>query len=178
MNLFPRVSESITIAAGMPLAPQHVGCADYADRADYARMKDKMMMELPTTPAVLRMPLLSEHLTRSIIGAFYEVYNALGYGFLEHIYVLALEQELIARGHTVSRQVSVPVFYKGRLLGQQRLDMIVDDTVVIEIKSTAELHSSAHRQLRSYLKGTKLELGLLLHFGPEAKFYRVISSNA
>jgi GxxExxY protein len=121
--------------------------------------------------------LLEETLTRSIIGAFYEVYNTLGYGFLEHLYVLAMEQELIARGHTVSRQVSVPVFYKGRQLGCQRLDMIVDDKVVIEIKSTFDLHPAAHRQLRSYLQGTKLQLGFLFHFGPKARFYRVISSN-
>lgn len=120
--------------------------------------------------------LLEETLTRSIIGAFYEVYNTLGFGFLEHLYVLAMEQELIARGHKVSRQVSVPVFYKGRQLGSQRLDMIVDDKVVIEIKSTFDLHPAAHRQLRSYLQGTKLQLGFLLHFGPEAKFYRVVST--
>ena len=120
--------------------------------------------------------LLEETLTRSIIGAFYEVYNTLGFGFLEHLYVLAMEQELIARGHKVSRQVSVPVFYKGRELGSQRLDMIVDDKVVIEIKSTFDLHSAAHRQLRSYLQGTKLQLGFLLHFGPEARFYRVVST--
>ena len=121
--------------------------------------------------------LLEENLTRSIIGAFYEVYNTLGFGFLEHLYVLALEQELLSRGHMVSRQVSVPVFYKGRQLGCQRLDMIVDDKVIIEIKSTFDLHPAAHRQLRSYLQGTKLQLGFLLHFGPEAKFYRVISTN-
>lgn len=121
--------------------------------------------------------LLEETLTRSIIGAFYEVYNSLGYGFLEHLYVLAMEQELTARGHKVSRQVSVPVFYKGRLLGSQRLDMIVDDKVVIEIKSTFDLHRAAHRQLRSYLQGTKLQIGFLLHFGPEARFYRIICSN-
>jgi GxxExxY protein len=121
--------------------------------------------------------LLEETLTRSIIGAFYEVYNALGFGFLEHLYVLALEQELLARGHKVSRQVSVPVFYKGRQLGAQRLDMIVDDKVIIEIKSTFDLHPAAHRQLRSYLQGTRLEIGLLLHFGPDAKFYRIVSTN-
>jgi GxxExxY protein len=121
--------------------------------------------------------LLEETLTRSIIGAFYEVYNTLGYGFLEHLYVLAMEQELTARGHRVSRQVSIPVFYKGKQLGCQRLDMIVDDKVVIEIKSTFDLHPAAHRQLRSYLQGTRLQLGFLLHFGPEAKFYRVVSTH-
>ena len=69
------------------------------------------------------------------------------------------------------------MFYKGRQLGSQRLDMIVDDKVVIEIKSTFDLHPAAHRKLRSYLQETKLQLGFLLHFGPQARFYRVISSN-
>jgi GxxExxY protein len=112
-----------------------------------------------------------------VIGAFYEVYNALGFGFLEHLYVMALETELRERGHAVAREVGVPVFYKGRELGYQRLDMIVDEKLVVETKSTFELHKAAQRQLRSYLQATKLEVGLLLHFGPEARFYRVVSSN-
>ena len=59
----------------------------------------------------------------------------------------------------------------------QRLDMIVDDKVIIEVKSTLELHRANHRQLRSYLQGTRLEVGFLLHFGPKAKFYRIVSTN-
>lgn len=121
--------------------------------------------------------LIEERLTRSVIGAFYEVYNTLGYGFLEHLYVLALEIELRARGHQVAREIGVPVFYKGIELGRQRLDMIVDERLVVEIKSTFELAKAAHRQLRNYLQATKLEVGLLLHFGPEAKFLRVVCSN-
>ena len=120
--------------------------------------------------------LIEEALTRSIIGAFYEVYNCLGYGFLEHLYVLALERELIARGHTVVRQVGVTVYYKGQPLGQQRLDMIVDGKCVIEVKSTFLLHPAHERQLRSYLQGTGLQVGLLLHFGPEAKFVRIVNT--
>ena len=120
--------------------------------------------------------LIEEALTRSIIGAFYEVYNCLGFGFLEHLYVLALEQELIARGHKVSRQVGVTVYYKGLELGQQRLDMIVDDKVVVEVKSTFHLHPAHQRQLRSYLQGTRLQVGLLLHFGPEPQFVRIVNS--
>lgn len=90
---------------------------------------------------------------------------------------MALERELLARGHRVSRQVGVPVFYKGHELGYQRLDMIVDDKVVVEVKSTYELHKAAPRQIPSYLQATKLEVGLLLHFGPEAKYFRVVCSN-
>jgi len=80
--------------------------------------------------------LFEERLTESVIGAFFEVYNTLGFGFLEHIYVMALERELIERRHRVSREVAVQVFYKGHVLGQQRLDMIVDGKLVVETKST------------------------------------------
>ena len=105
------------------------------------------------------------------------MYNTLGFGFLEHIYVLALERELLRRGHKVRRQVGVCVMYKGDELAYQRMDMIVDDKLIIEIKSTYELHKAAQRQLFNYLRATKLEVGLLLHFGPEPKFYRSVSTN-
>lgn len=118
--------------------------------------------------------LIEAALSKSVIGAFFEVYNTLGYGFLEHLYVLAIERELLARGHRVGREVGVRVMYKGEELGCQRLDVIVDDKLVVEIKSTQELHKSATRQLFNYLHATNLEIGLLLHFGPEARFYPVI----
>ena len=118
--------------------------------------------------------LLEERLTGSVIGAFFEVYNTLGYGFLEHLYVLAMERELASRGHMVRRELGVRVMYKGEELGLQRLDMVIDDRVIVEIKSTQELHRSAQRQIYGYLKATSLEVGLLLHFGPEAKFHRLI----
>jgi GxxExxY protein len=126
---------------------------------------------------VLKRDLAEERLTHSIIGAFYDVYNALGFGFLEHVYILALERELIARNHRVSREVSVRVMYKGEDLCTQRIDMIVDDKVIVETKSTFHLHPSADRQLYSYLCSTNLEVGLLLHFGRKAKFYRSYSRN-
>ena len=118
--------------------------------------------------------LLQETLTRSVIGAFYEVYNHLGFGFLEHLYVMALERELLAREHNVARELCVRVMYKGQELGVQRLDLIVDDKLVVETKSTSDLHKSATSQLYNYLRATNLELGLLLHFGPRPNFHRVI----
>jgi GxxExxY protein len=121
--------------------------------------------------------LFEEVLTGSVIGAFYDVYNTLRFGFLEHIYLLALERELLARGHRVARETGVRVMYKGVELGIQRLDMIVDEKLVIEVKATTELHKSALRQLRSYLRATNLEIGLLLHFGPQAKPYRLTCRN-
>lgn len=124
-----------------------------------------------------RVELYEGKLTHSVIGAFYEVHNNLGFGFLERFYVTALERELLQRGHRVAREVSVNVFYKGQELGSQRLDLIVNERLVIETKAASELHKSATRQLYNYLKATNLELGLLLHFGPEARFYRVICRN-
>jgi GxxExxY protein len=121
-----------------------------------------------------RVELFEGQLTRSVIGAYYEVYNNLGFGFLERFYVTALERELLERGHRVAREVSVNVLYKGQELGSQRLDLIVDEKLVLETKATSDLHKSATRQLYNYLRATNLELGLLLHFGPEPKFYRVI----
>jgi GxxExxY protein len=107
-----------------------------------------------------RIDLIEERLTRSVIGAFFEVYNTLGFGFHEHIYVMALERELIARGHRVAREVSVHVKYKEHIIVVQRIDMIVDEKLVVETKSTVELPKPAHRQLFNYLRATKLEVGL------------------
>jgi GxxExxY protein len=124
-----------------------------------------------------RSGLIHERLTHSVIGAFFEVYLTLGYGFLEHVYVASLTRELRTRRHDIGREVSVPVLYKGEEIARQRLDMIVDQQLVVEVKSTRTLHEGSVRQVENYLRATKLELGLLLHFGPQPKFYRVISSN-
>ena len=94
------------------------------------------------------MELIEEALSKSVIGAFFEVYNTLGYGFLEHLYVKALERELMARGHSVAREVGVRVMYKGEEIGFQRLDLVVDEKLVVETKATQDLHKSASRQLQ------------------------------
>jgi GxxExxY protein len=127
---------------------------------------------------MLRKQLIEEELTRSVIGAFFTVYNTLGYGFLEKVYATALENELRARGHVVNREVPVEVYYEGVVIGVQRLDMVVDGKLVVEVKSTELLHPNAKRQLLNYLRGTTLEVGLLLHFGPQPKFHRVIHTNS
>ena len=121
--------------------------------------------------------LMERETTHDIIGAFYDVYRTLGFGFLEHVYALALEQELIDRRRLVSREIPVPITYKGKLLTTQRADMIVDEKVVVEIKSTEILPPMARRQVVNYLRATTLEVALLLHFGPEPKFYRMVQSN-
>jgi GxxExxY protein len=117
--------------------------------------------------------LRDEELTRAIIGAFFRVYNELQYGFLERVYGNALTRVLERSGHAVAREARAAVWFEGEIIGSHRLDMIVDAKVVVEIKATERLSPIADRQLRSYLRATGLEVGLLLHFGPEARIRRV-----
>jgi GxxExxY protein len=122
--------------------------------------------------------LIEAPLTGSVIGAFYEVHRILGFGFLEQVYAAALTRDLAALGHRVSREVAVPVMYKGDALAIQRLDMVVDEKVVIEIKATEVMHARAERQLLNYLRASNLEVGLLLQFGLKAEFRRIISTHS
>ena len=122
-------------------------------------------------------PLLEHTLTRSVIGTFFDVHRGLGYGYREFIYALALERDLVAKGHQVEREVPVIVYYRGEPLARQTIDMIVDRKLVIETKATERLHPSGTLQLFSYLCATTLEVGLLLHFGREPRFHRVIYEN-
>ena len=87
--------------------------------------------------------LIEDELTNSVIGAFYEVYNGLGFGFLEHVYLSALERELRSRNHTVGREVSVRVMYKGDDLCSYRIDMLVDEKLIVEVKSSTNLPPTA-----------------------------------
>jgi GxxExxY protein len=156
----------------------HPDTSDDADRADKtcvgrgSWMVARLLEEIEFGMA--RGELIHERTTHSVIGAFFQVYNALGFGFLEAVYASALERELRDRGHKVGREVLAPVRYKGELVARQRLDMLVDEKLVVEVKSTYELHGAAPRQVYNYLRGTGLRLGLLLHFGPTPKFYRIL----
>ena len=116
--------------------------------------------------------LIERETTDHVIGAFFEVYNGLGFGFLERIYADALEFELLARSRKVQREVAIPIWYKGKQLSPQRVDMIVDDNVLLEIKSTHVLPPTSERQLLNYLRASSLPVGLLLHFGPQPRFHR------
>lgn len=121
--------------------------------------------------------LLHAGITDAVIGAFFEVYNELGFGLLESVYAAAMADELRTRRRHVQREQWVDVYYKRRPVARQRIDMIVDQRVVVEIKATEVLPRFSQRQLLTYLTVTHLEIGLLLHFGPEAKFDRLVSSN-
>ncbi len=113
--------------------------------------------------------------TRRVIGAFYEVYNTLGWGFLEAVYARALEHELRARGVRVEREVLIEVHYKGAMVGVFRADMLVEGRLVVELKATPAIGAADRAQLSNYLRGSDLGEGLLLHFGPRASFRRVMN---
>ena len=113
-------------------------------------------------------------LSYAIVGCFYWVYNTLGFGYLESVYAKALEVALRLKGLKVEREVPVIVVFEGVEVGLHRMDMVVEGRIIIEIKSSDRLSEVPKRQLRNYLTATNRELGLLLHFGPQANHYRVL----
>ena len=115
---------------------------------------------------------VEQELSYAIIGCFFQVYNTLGFGYLESVYSRALEVALRLKGLKVEREVPITVVFEGVEVGQHRMDMIVEDKIIIENKSTEKLTEIPRRQLRNYLTATNRELGLLLHFGPQANYYR------
>ena len=123
-----------------------------------------------------RAHLIEEKITRTIIGAFFECYNKLGYGFLESVYRRALVIELRARVLLAVEEHPVEVRYKGISVGIFRLDLLVESRIVVEAKATAAISLADKRQVINYLRATGLELGLLLHFGPEPRFERCLNA--
>jgi GxxExxY protein len=104
-------------------------------------------------------------LTHEIIGSAIEVHRILGPGLLESVYETALCHELRSRGLQVHRQILIPVLYKGlRLKTGIRLDMSVDNRVIVEVKSVDHLHEIHRAQLLTYLRLTRLRIGLLFNF--------------
>ena len=105
-------------------------------------------------------------LTYQIRGAIWDVYNDLGPGLLESVYEEALCYELQQRGLKVERQTQVPIMYKGNILKTDlRLDIMVEDTVIIELKSVEELKPVFYKQTMTYLKLMNKHIGLLVNFG-------------
>lgn len=106
-------------------------------------------------------------LTEEIIGAFFTVYNALGYGFLEKVYANALKLELKKRSLKVKQEFSIVVRYLEQIVGEYYADLIINDLVIVEIKATKTLLQEHEAQLLNYLKATSYEVGLLLNFCPK-----------
>lgn len=116
-------------------------------------------------------------LTDKIIKCVYDVYNELGYGFLEKVYENALMIALYENGLSAENQRSIEVYYKNTIVGDYRADILVDNKVVLEIKAVKEFVSEHEAQLLNYLKATKYEVGFLINFGPKIEFKRFAFDN-
>ncbi len=121
--------------------------------------------------------LLHKELTDDILNAFYEVYNELGYGFLEKVYQNALYFELKDRGFNVLAQSRCAVSYKGREVGEYFSDIIVNELVILELKACESLLEEHELQLQNYLKASGIEVGFVLNFGKKPEFSRKVFFN-
>jgi GxxExxY protein len=110
------------------------------------------------------LPSETEQAAEATIACAIEVHRQLGPGFLEGIYQDALAIELAVAGLGVQREVPIALEYRGRPLRQHRIDLIVEERVIIELKSVEHLERIHHAQLISYLRASKLRLGLLMNF--------------
>lgn len=116
-------------------------------------------------------------ITDIIIKAFYNVYNLLGYGFLEKVYENALIIELESLGLQVKRQVPIKVYFKEKEIGNYFADIVINDLVIIELKATEVLVEAHEAQLTNYLRATNIEVGLLLNFGKQPQIKRKVFTN-
>jgi GxxExxY protein len=121
--------------------------------------------------------LLQAEITEQIIGSFFVVYRHFGFGFLESVYKTAMAIELSFRGIEVKREVPVEVQYRGVVAGIYRIDMLVAQSVIVEVKSSLAITEANECQLLNYLKATDIEVGFLFNFGPDPKFRRRVYSN-
>ena len=106
-----------------------------------------------------------KEITEKIIGASMKVHAALGNGFQEVIYQRALEIELKESGLEFAREFNMPVFYKERIIGERRVDFLVEGVISVELKAILQLEPVHFAQARNYLEAYNLEIGLLINFG-------------
>ena len=130
-------------------------------------------------PIVLSYLMTAKHrsLTDQIIAAFYSVYNALGYGYLEKVYENAMVLELRHRNLEVQPQAPIIVRYRGQVVGEYYADLLVAGKVIVELKAAKDLAPEHEAQLLNYLQATSIEVGLLLNFGPEPTVKRKVYDN-
>ena len=116
--------------------------------------------------------------TETVIKAFYTVYNALGYGFLEKVYQNAMTIELRKLGLEAKPEVTANVHYDGKIVGEHFIDLLVADCIIVELKAVKILLAEHEAQLLNYLKATSYEVGLLLNFGPKPEVKRRAFDNS
>ena len=118
-----------------------------------------------------------QDITQVIIGSFRYVHKRLGYGFSEKIYENALAIELRKKNMAVQQQAAIKVFYDGAVIGDYVADLLIENAVIVELKSVRTLLPEHEAQLLNYLKATTFEVGLLLNFGPNTQLKRKLYDN-
>ncbi len=116
-------------------------------------------------------------LTEQIIGAVYDVYNEMGFGFLESVYRNALHLALLEKGLAVEPEFPITVFFRGKNVGNFQADLLVNKSVLVELKTSETILPIHEAQVLNYLRATSLELGLLLNFGPKPQVRRLVLEN-
>jgi GxxExxY protein len=116
-------------------------------------------------------------LTDKIIGVFYGVYNELGFGFLESVYENALAIALNAAGLNVAQQSPIPVYFRGRTVGDFCCDLLVERKVILELKAVRDIAPEHIAQTLHYLRATDIEVALVLNFGEKPAFKRLLFDN-
>lgn len=124
-----------------------------------------------------KIELQNKDLSEKIIHAFYKVYNELGFGFVEKVYENALLMELRAMGLFCIKQKPVKVYYNTQIIGEFFADIVVNDSIILELKASENLEEEHEFQLVNYLKATEMEVGLLLNFGRSPEFKREVFTN-
>ncbi|MCP9754670.1 GxxExxY protein [Lacihabitans sp. CCS-44] len=118
-----------------------------------------------------------DELTKRIIKVYYQVYNELGYGFLERVYQNAMFVALKQEELEVVAQKKIDVWFRGYKVGEYFADLVVEGLVIIELKAADYLVEENEAQLLNYLRGTNIEVGLLFNFGKKADFKRKVYDN-
>jgi len=113
-----------------------------------------------------------EDLTKSIIKSAFRVHRVLGYGFLEKVYENAMLIELRRNGLMVKQQESINVYYDDQIIGEYFADLFVENVIIIELKAASMLAKEHEIQLVNYLTATKINMGLLINFGPSVQVKR------
>lgn len=117
---------------------------------------------------------LHSDITELILKAFFNVYNELGFGFLEKVYERAMICELIDLGLEVESQKKLTVYYKKKNVGDYFADIVINQSVIIELKAVDNICPEHEVQLVNYLKATDIEVGLLLKFGKKPQYKRKV----
>ena len=120
--------------------------------------------------------LVGAALSERVIGVFFDVYNELGPGFLESVYENAMAFALRQSGLATTQQAPLTVTFRGQIVGEFRVDLLVENRLIIELKAVSQLTVAHEVQLVNYLKATRIPVGLLLNFGASPQFKRRIFS--